>query len=136
MNHGPTDPPDHFSLTSCRTSRSNIYHTSSFSSDLSVLILCEQELRWERNHKRRKEKIRTRLQSGESGSDFLSLVPAAGVEPARYRYHWILSPARLPIPSRRLMRLGTVSIIQRGQKKIKYFSKFLKKRLAFCFGKC
>ena len=27
------------------------------------------------------------------------LVPEAGVEPARYRYHWILSPARLPIPS-------------------------------------
>ena len=30
------------------------------------------------------------------------LVPEAGVEPARYRYHWILSPARLPIPSFRL----------------------------------
>ena len=29
------------------------------------------------------------------------LVPVAGVEPARYRYHWILSPARLPIPSHR-----------------------------------
>ncbi len=27
------------------------------------------------------------------------LVPEAGVEPARYRYHGILSPARLPIPS-------------------------------------
>ena len=27
------------------------------------------------------------------------MVPEAGVEPARYRYHWILSPARLPIPS-------------------------------------
>lgn len=27
------------------------------------------------------------------------VVPEAGVEPARYRYHWILSPARLPIPS-------------------------------------
>ncbi len=31
------------------------------------------------------------------------LVPEAGVEPARYRYHWILSPARLPIPSFRHM---------------------------------
>ena len=31
----------------------------------------------------------------------LILVPVAGVEPARYRYHWILSPARLPIPSHR-----------------------------------
>ena len=31
-----------------------------------------------------------------------ALVPKAGLEPARYRYHWILSPARLPIsPLRR-----------------------------------
>src|SRR5690242_542171 len=29
------------------------------------------------------------------------LVPTEGVEPTRYRYHWILSPARLPIPPRR-----------------------------------
>ncbi len=29
------------------------------------------------------------------------LIPAAGVEPARPRGHWILSPARLPIPPRR-----------------------------------
>ncbi len=37
-------------------------------------------------------------------SDFKSycfLVPLAGVEPARYRYRWILSPLRLPIPSQR-----------------------------------
>ncbi len=34
-------------------------------------------------------------------SSFL-LVPVVGVEPTRYRYHWILSPARLPIPSHRL----------------------------------
>ena len=27
-----------------------------------------------------------------------SLVPRAGIEPARYCYHRILSPARLPIP--------------------------------------
>ena len=40
------------------------------------------------------------------------LVPEAGVEPARYRYHWILSPARLPIPSfRRTVRLWTFVII-------------------------
>jgi hypothetical protein len=26
------------------------------------------------------------------------VVPEAGIEPARYCYHWILSPARLPIP--------------------------------------
>ena len=29
------------------------------------------------------------------------LVPVAGLEPARYRYRWILSPLRLPIPSHR-----------------------------------
>ena len=29
------------------------------------------------------------------------MVPVVGVEPTRYRYHWILSPARLPIPSYR-----------------------------------
>ena len=29
------------------------------------------------------------------------LVPVVGVEPTRYRYHRILSPARLPIPSHR-----------------------------------
>ena len=27
----------------------------------------------------------------------LALVPEAGIEPARYRYRWILSPVRLPI---------------------------------------
>ncbi len=30
------------------------------------------------------------------------MVPLIGVEPIRYRYHWILSPARLPIPPQRL----------------------------------
>ena len=29
------------------------------------------------------------------------MVPLVGVEPTRYRYHWILSPARLPIPPQR-----------------------------------
>ena len=31
----------------------------------------------------------------------MQLIPAAGVEPARPCGHWILSPARLPIPPRR-----------------------------------
>lgn len=26
------------------------------------------------------------------------IVPGVGIEPTRYCYHWILSPARLPIP--------------------------------------
>lgn len=30
------------------------------------------------------------------------MVPLVGVEPTRYRYHGILSPARLPIPPQRL----------------------------------
>ena len=29
------------------------------------------------------------------------MVPLVGVEPTRYRYHGILSPARLPIPPQR-----------------------------------
>ena len=29
------------------------------------------------------------------------MVPVVGVEPTRYRYHWILSPARLPISPQR-----------------------------------
>ena len=43
-----------------------------------------------------KQKPRTRL--ARRGS---RLVPVAGLEPARYRYRWILSPLRLPIPSHR-----------------------------------
>ena len=30
-------------------------------------------------------------------SGILLLVPEAGIEPARYRYRWILSPVRLPV---------------------------------------
>ena len=48
----------------------------------------------------RKPIIRTHLLS-EKGSDYMGLVPVAGLEPARYRYQWILSPSRLPIPSHR-----------------------------------
>ena len=48
------------------------------------------------------------------------LVPVVGVEPTRYRYHWILSPARLPIPSYR----RTYDIISQDLEKIKYFFTF------------
>ena len=51
------------------------------------------------------------------------LVPVVGVEPTRYRYHWILSPARLPIPSYRRMTNG---IIPYSDSKIKGFFKILK----------
>ena len=33
------------------------------------------------------------------------VVPVAGLEPARHRWRWILSPLRLPIPSHRHVRL-------------------------------
>lgn len=39
---------------------------------------------------------------GKTEDDFSNdVVPAVGLEPTRYRYHRILSPARLPIPPRR-----------------------------------
>ena len=47
------------------------------------------------------------------------LVPVTGVEPVRYRYHWILSPARLPIPSHRQISL------------IHYIIKFYKNQYKF-----
>ena len=45
------------------------------------------------------------------------MVPVVGVEPTRYRYHWILSPARLPIPSYRHYSI----YYTRKQKRIKTF---------------
>ena len=52
------------------------------------------------------------------------LVPVAGVEPARYRYHWILSPARLPIPSHRHFS-DNENIITQFCPKIKSFFNFI-----------
>ena len=52
------------------------------------------------------QKNRPRL----AGSVFL--VPVAGLEPARYRYRWILSPLRLPIPSHRRVMLFYNTIYQ------------------------
>ena len=40
------------------------------------------------------------------------MVPVTGVEPVRYRYHWILSPARLPIPSHRHGKLLYYSVLR------------------------
>ena len=51
----------------------------------------------------------------------LSLVPVIGVEPIRYRYHWILSPARLPIPSHRRIKFRNVEIIAQVSGKINSF---------------
>src|SRR5437016_12069191 len=44
-------------------------------------------------------------------------LPAEGLEPTRSCDHWILSPARLPIPPRRRWRLDTTKL----QRKLKRF---------------
>ena len=59
-------------------------------------------------------------------------MPMAGLEPARRRRQWILSPPRLPIPTHRLIRnAGTrprtiiyykVSNVNKKQYKNKYFT--------------
>ena len=46
--------------------------------------------------------------SRSSDATTSQMVPVAGVEPARYRYHGILSPARLPIPSHRQVTVGII----------------------------
>ena len=68
------------------------------SSTPSVWILREQERRWGRSHKGRKEEIRTRLPLGRSGSDFLSLVPATGIEPVLNCLNGILSFFEMSVP--------------------------------------
>ena len=45
------------------------------------------------------------------------MVPKAGLEPARYRYQWILSPPRLPIPSlRRIWNYSTIKNSLQGKR--------------------
>ncbi len=67
---------------------------------LLSFIRKRQAERKKKNEKRKSEKNKKKRQSSAENCRFF-LVPVAGVEPARYRYHWILSPARLPIPSHR-----------------------------------
>ena len=55
------------------------------------------------------------------------LVPVVGVEPTRYRYHWILSPARLPIPSHR--RIYSRRGQEYPQRRILYHIDFIKSRV-------
>ena len=45
-----------------------------------------------------------------------AMVPVVGVEPTRYRYHGILSPARLPIPSHRRVVCSFIIITDAPQK--------------------
>ena len=67
-------------------------------------------------------KIRSRKKARRCCATPCLLVPVVGVEPTRYRYHWILSPARLPIPSYRQAK----SIIPYLFPKIKHFFCFFK----------
>ena len=46
---------------------------------------------------RNSDKIKEKAEPGTPIASRFSLVPVAGLEPARYRYRWILSPLRLPI---------------------------------------
>ena len=62
----------------------------------------------------RKAIIRTHRLS-ETGSDYIGLVPVAGLEPARHRWRWILSPLRLPFHHTGVYR----SIITEPAKKCK-----------------
>ena len=50
---------------------------------------------------------------------FIHVVPEAGLEPAWYRYRWILSPVRLPISP-----LGLMSVL--------YYNGFLIKKETIC----
>ena len=49
------------------------------------------------------------------------MVPVAGLEPARCRHRWILSPLRLPIPSHRHL-VYRYDIIRQNAEKSKHFS--------------
>jgi hypothetical protein len=50
--------------------------------------------------KARGERALMKQQSARGGL-YEKVVPGAGIEPARYRYRWILSPVRLPVPPSR-----------------------------------
>ena len=49
------------------------------------------------------EPPKRRIEKNTPEGVFFSMVPLVGLEPTRYRYHWILSPARLPISPQRLI---------------------------------
>ncbi len=59
------------------------------------------------------------------------MVPLAGVEPARYHYHWILSPARLPISPQRQQRKR---LYNNRRKKASVFAYILAKKNDSCYN--
>lgn len=89
----------------------------SSSGDLSVSRWASAPLRFGSGCFRigqRKPIIRTYLLS-EKGSDYMGLVPVAGLEPARHRWQWILSPPRLPIPTHRQKHVEYSTQLRRMQ---------------------
>ena len=82
----------------------SLFMYASFSWGHGVWNLAEWVRHWGNRSVRisgNKQIIRTHFPRGKSGSDYIGLVPVAGLEPARCRHRWILSPLRLPIPSHR-----------------------------------
>ena len=55
-------------------------------------------------------------------------MPAAGLEPARHCWQWILSPPRLPIPTHRLFSPEQQILYHRGEGNASVFCIFLKFR--------
>ena len=72
-----------------------------------TLCICQRGCaNWVQRHAGRAKKLRASTNVGARIRASVTLVPVAGLEPARYRYQWILSPSRLPIPShRRIVQL-------------------------------
>ena len=58
-----------------------------------------------------------------------SMVPLVGVEPTRYHYHEILSLARLPIPSQRLIQMPYYYILLFFVCQLFWLKKFLEARI-------
>ena len=76
------------------------HRTNSYNKVLDIIFKDTSQLQ----EKKREEPVK------KSDSSFQ--VPEAGIEPARYCYHWILSPARLPIPPFGLVRKPAAKIME------------------------
>lgn len=64
-------------------------------------------------------KKRAKLRQKPLKMPVFSLVPVIGVEPIRYHYHGILSPARLPIPPhRRTNKLYIIAVKKSSDLKV------------------
>ncbi len=77
------------------------------------------------NLKREVETIKKKNLSTRIACRGSRLVPVAGLEPARCRQRWILSPLRLPIPSHR-------QVLRRTNRRKLLYNKAIIKSSAFC----